>query len=453
MIPKSLLFLCLLPSLLFSQELLFENTQIEISTMDPDKGLLYHFSGDSLKLINMANLSVVATRFITRSQSRPFISMRPIWFEKKLLLSEKNGGELFKLQNDSLKRIDQSDIHNWQSFSGLFVKNDTLYKYGGYGYWTASNALSYYDKTSKGWEVVPFQDGRIPKGTHSHKHQFVGTQLYILGGYQIRGQNRLKTNFSNDIWSLNLSAKKWHYKGEVSIPSIENYKKIHSSNPNDFELFNSQYGLLRMNLSQNIAAVYSKNPLYFNIEIQDSHPVYKYKGHYYYYDIDNLNITLKKSPENVFVLQQTAQIPIYTNKASLTRNLLLLLVFSLSFIFLVWFLKTKKRKKKTLFIYTNTLRLNQKESGISPIEYDVLKLLNERFQVESTQILSIVCNESLTKSHNEKIKTQTVEGLNLKLSYLLGAQNEYIASEKSKEDKRIRVYSMNLGEIMIKIVS
>jgi hypothetical protein len=64
----------------------------------------------------------------------------------------------------------------------------------------------------------------------------------------------------------------------------------------------------------------------------------------------------------------------------------------------------------------------------------------------------MVYNDQLTKSHNEKIKSNIIDTLNLKLSYVLGIQETYIASEKSLEDKRIRVYGLNLPDVLLKII-
>jgi hypothetical protein len=55
-----------------------------------------------------------------------------------------------------------------KKFSSLFVKNETLYKYGGYGYWTASNVISYLDPISKGWELIPYnEESPIRISSHS----------------------------------------------------------------------------------------------------------------------------------------------------------------------------------------------------------------------------------------------------------------------------------------------
>ena len=452
MIPKSLLFLCLLPSLLFSQELLFKNYQTEISTMDPDKGLLYQFSGDSLKLIDMSSLEILENRYIKRPPSKPFVSLRPTWIKNELWLSEKSGGAIYSIQGDSLHRIDRSDIHNWQSDSSIFVKNDTLFKYGGYGYWTASNALSYYDNTSKGWEVLTYKSSDFPIGTHSQKHFLLGDYLYIFGGYEVPAQNRLEAKTSQAVWRFHLKSKEWKFMGLLDIPNFNSYLPIESEGPEDFELISNYHGLLKINLNNNQVAVHSKNPLYFTIDLEGKKPVFKYRGHYYYYDIDNFDLRLKKVTENQFVLKKTEQTPLFVKKISLVYTIGIWVVIILIVSLPLWFIRKLKRKKKTLFISPKAIRFDQKESEISPVEYTILELLLADKPLESAQILNLVYNESLTKSHNEKIKTQTIDGLNLKLSYLFGSQNNYISSEKSMEDKRIRVYQMNLGEILIKLV-
>lgn len=453
MTPKSFLFIILLPSILFSQELLFKNTSQEISVLDPAQEVLYQFSGDSLLTIDLNKLSVVNKKIISKPYDRPFMGYKPIWFQEKLILSQKNGGTLLHFLNDSLNRIDQSDIHNWQASNSLFVKNDTLYKYGGYGYWTATNVLSYYDQTSKGWEVVPFKSKEIPPGTHSQKHHLSGDYLYIIGGYEIKGENRLKTQASQAVWRLNFNTKEWRYLGEAALPDLNRYRKIQSSNKNDFELFNSQNGLVKVNLQENKLSVYNKNPLYFSVDHQGNKHVYKHKDFYYFYDINRLDIRLKKVSEKDFVLQQHKSVPFFVNKTSIALRIFLLASILGSLLLLVWGFKKRKLRKKTLYVSPDSLSFNKKTSPIDKVEYELLSLLCRNKYLESSVVLSLVSKELLTKSHNEKLKTQTIEALNLKLSYLLEAQGAYIFSEKSKEDKRIRVYSLSLEKILIKIVA
>ncbi len=99
---------------------------------------------------------------------------------------------------------------------------------------------------------------------------------------------------------------------------------------------------------------------------------------------------------------------------------------------------SKEKKKKTLFVFEHKISFNKKEAFLEPSEYLILKTLIVNPALESAQILSLIYNESLTKSHNEKIKNNLIESLNLKLSYVIGGGAAPIASEKSPEDERKR---------------
>ena len=55
------------------------------------------------------------------------------------------GGGVFEFQKDSLTRIDKSYKHRMQIDATVFVKNDTVFKYGGYGFWSVRNFITFFD--------------------------------------------------------------------------------------------------------------------------------------------------------------------------------------------------------------------------------------------------------------------------------------------------------------------
>ena len=68
------------------------------------------------------------------------LNLKPIHFV------ELNGGKVYQLNNDTIQRIDNSFSHRMAWQSNVFKYNDTIYRYGGYGYWTYNNKLTFYDK-------------------------------------------------------------------------------------------------------------------------------------------------------------------------------------------------------------------------------------------------------------------------------------------------------------------
>lgn len=436
-----------------AQEIIFKNTVIEISALDQEKGLLLQFSGDSLSVIDLKEFKLSERKRIVKPEGISFVSLKPIWKNGRLLFTQKNGGAVYEVLNDSLVRLDKSNVVGWQKLNSLFVKNDTLYKYGGYGYWTASNALSYLDPISKGWELFPYnEESPIPISSHSQKHFIDKDQLYIFGGVHINEANRLKVILSKDVWVFDFKPKKWRFLGTADFPEEDPFVMIQNSNPDELEFFNPQFGLLRVSLKNNKITEYKKNPVYFNVIIEKGLTVFKHQNAYFYYTSKNLDVVLNKISQQNFILQSTVERVFYKNKAdeiiyfSVAATLVLLTMI------LWWLFKKKRKRKHTLYVYPHKINYNKKESSITPIEFDLIRAFVKEGSLESAQLLSMVYNDQLTKSHNEKIKSNIIDTLNLKLSYVLGIQETYIASEKSLEDKRIRVYGLNLPDVLLKII-
>ena len=50
-----------------------------------------------------------------------------------------SGGKIWSVERSGLKRIDNSFDHKMTFGSNVFVHRDTIFKFGGYGYWSKRN--------------------------------------------------------------------------------------------------------------------------------------------------------------------------------------------------------------------------------------------------------------------------------------------------------------------------
>ncbi|MGA1545308.1 MAG: hypothetical protein ACO349_00010 [Flavobacteriaceae bacterium] len=62
-------------------------------------------------------------------------------------------GQVYTIEGNKVKRIDETIDHRMTINATIFVHHDTIYKYGGYGYWSQRNFMTYFDFVSKEWEV------------------------------------------------------------------------------------------------------------------------------------------------------------------------------------------------------------------------------------------------------------------------------------------------------------
>ena len=81
------------------------------------------------------------------------------------IIVSKGGGMVWKVENDSFKRADNSYNHKMTNQSSVFVRNDTIMKFGGYGYWSSRNFFTYYSEITREWEYYPInQKSTLPPG-------------------------------------------------------------------------------------------------------------------------------------------------------------------------------------------------------------------------------------------------------------------------------------------------
>lgn len=84
-------------------------------------------------------------------------------------------------------------------------------------------------------------------------------------------------------------------------------------------------------------------------------------------------------------------------------------------------------------------------------EIEILKLLLKTDDlVQSSQIMDIVENKTLHYAHNIKVKNLLMDNLNFKLKSVLSTEKDIITSQKSKEDKRIKIYYIDKTYFFVK---
>ena len=76
-------------------------------------------------------------------------------------------GLVYKMINNSLSRIDKSLDNRLLADSYIFKHNDTIFRYGGYGFWSQRDFMIYFDEDFKEWEFYPSNtDSYSPEGSY-----------------------------------------------------------------------------------------------------------------------------------------------------------------------------------------------------------------------------------------------------------------------------------------------
>ena len=104
-------------------------------------------------------MEIFSIFIILLKRTRKIRRIKPCKFFTKLVRNElyiiSNGaGPVFKKSGNTFIRIDNSTLHKNQFGGASFVYNDKIYIYGGYGFWSFKNFITFFDENIKQWDLL-----------------------------------------------------------------------------------------------------------------------------------------------------------------------------------------------------------------------------------------------------------------------------------------------------------
>lgn len=355
------------------------------------------------------------------------------------------GGIVFQEINSSyVKRIDKSYDHKLQLGSILFDRNDTLFKYGGYGFFSDRNFFTYYDKKIDEWETLRLNGDVVPVGVYDAAY-FLNKDFFIFfGGSSVDPLDRSRNLSNRKIYQFDFNKRQWTLKGE-SDNSYRNKRNTiqtdrgviyFSDHPEVIDFFN------------NSITVIENNPIHRKIAGSRIPPFF-YKDYIYYLNSDSItdlnkislsdfmnNKILERRP---FILKQI-DVP---TLIQLIEELFVSIVIVLIIIFL--FLRNKIIVIKSKFYYRfRILKLD-------PLELKFLQMLlcSDDQRVSNQVLLNLFDDKSLDLGTITRKKNQFVHDLNEKLKFLFRSNSDFLISEKSNSDRRNTFYFIDKSKFLI----
>ena len=383
------------------------------------------------------NDSLLNTLFFKNSTSLNDIKF--VTFKNKPTLVSKGGGMVWQVKNDTFRRIDNSLNHKMTNGSAVFVHNDTLMKFGGYGYWSDRNFFTYFSETTSEWEFYPINPTSIlPEGTSRPNFSHTETNFYFSGGISHDPKNPIIETRNNEVWRYNFNKRTWTDLGTANFNYTNSEETLCIGKGRLLTSFSSEYTTEGRSAS---IYDYTKNQLYkierfnpsFGIDSAfiNNDTLYNYRN--------NKLISLSLEPYLSHELINQGSLYLDTN--ALFKNLReFTSIILVSLLLIVLYLYSKNRKRPKL---TDTgFKFNRVHHPLSLNELKVLNLLVNNKRVESKNILTTIYDNELSSAQNNRIKLEVVESLNTKVSNIMGVKN-FINSKKSLKDQRMLIYYSN----------
>jgi hypothetical protein len=416
----------------------FQSIQIPIDYyFESSKSIIHILYKNKIEQYTLENdIKLISSKEIKNSSEYDLSKFK---FVNEFTLSSNSGGSILKIKGDSIFRIDNSYEHKMQIGSLEFIRNDTLFRYGGYGFFENRNFFTFYDKKVNGWESLTINGDIIPERISDFIYHFNKDKLYISGGYSF-------DKFKKDVKYPNLktylfdfNSKKWSVIGDLNIPLFNNISFPIDEN----SLINFTDGMIHiMDFEQNSIKKFSTNPISKKIESSFFKPFIN-KNNVVYFELESDVLNIKSTPLGEFIsnLKSIENERIYGVSYWLYSLIILILVI----IFLVYVVFKKFVNKiikigDVFFYNLKKIKLNEKEKVIFDLLYTSSK---KRKSVENRIITEFFEDRTLNYGTINRRKNESINTLNNKIKVFLSTNTDIIIRTNSQIDKREINYSIN----------
>ena len=361
------------------------------------------------------------------------------------------GGGVYLFENDSLRKIDNSYEHKMQIGASLFSYKADIYKYGGYGFWSHRDFITRFERETKEWELVSFDKSDVlPRGREDAIVKVIEDDLYIIGGYILPRKNPLLSAVQTyDVWRFNMITGVWTSLGNIKNIS-EQLFNFHRIDFNDKIIIDNVEDDILMVIDPEENTVKSYQRTSFIRKISNhaiaSYNTFFHKDKFYGFfrennDVDEMNLVSRNSDEIFGNL--LSEDKFYQQKINFLAWIGFFLVPFL-FVLIGFVFKNQRIKNRKLILRKGYLYFKNEKIEIEPIGLLVLNhLLASKVQVYSKDILECLDKPHLDYSHKTRMVKDILYKINYKIKSVIKSDTDPIQVNKSKFDKRLKVYSLD----------
>lgn len=346
------------------------------------------------------------------------------------------GGLVYKNIFDSIQRVDNSFDHKLQLSSLIFERNDSIYRYGGYGFFSTRNFLTYFDKKINEWETLSIRGDVYPIGIFNGVQVNTYNKFIFVGGHKIDPNDRSRTILNYDVFEFDFEKRSW---SKIGISS-KNYlrSKRNFQTKEGFIYFDDNVEII--DLFRNKVTVIEKDVVSRKISGSLINP-FVYQDTIYYLndpDIMKLNKISIKDFINVSMIKEETFLKSDIIHSKFIKIFFLSVFIILGFLSLILFLvRDKILVFKSIFIY------RFRKLRFSKIEESLLKNIITSSSVSNQLILKLFDEYDLDLGTITRRKNEMINELNHKLKFLLNIDSDLIILNKSSSDRRNIYYSLD----------
>ncbi|MEN9697049.1 MAG: hypothetical protein RLZ56_470 [Bacteroidota bacterium] len=392
-----------------------------------------------------------------------------LWLKNKLVVQIDGSGKLYGLDNTKkgFVRMDNTCYEGYNFGAFTFVKNDSIFSLGGYGFWVFNGMLRCYDSQNGQWYVIP-SNKDLPlmrTNTSSYYYDVKDKKIYVI--YQNVKQLNQDESYQLDakiyVQCIDLRNNKWW-----EHPKILNTSKIKSITPLLISgVFHTEQGLLTV-YNDELLLIDFKNNHFLDIKPETKNKIYNKlvsgaewvlfrKDDYliFYNSTTNKADSIRFNKNDLLATQQ----PVYFDSDSkyqinLNMSIWMLGIIIIIALFFIVVIIYKLRKRGA----NNNGHSVENKHAVDPV-INHSKTFQENLSVAESLLLQLLIEnahkEVMTSINHinhalgiaqkplkiqNNIRAAAIQMINKKFMVFSGCNDELIQKERTEFDKRIFEY-------------
>lgn len=351
-------------------------------------------------------------------------AIQTIYGHKNELLAINGSGNIFKNEN----RIDNSKIDSFFTNSITFEHNDTLFKLGGYGYWTKFKGIIYLDKNQKTWGSYYLSKiDEEYKGILSPKISKIDNYQYLIyGGKTFDDRNPLNEKINMKVYLLDMLKKQISKYGNSN--SDFQGRKVESK-----DLILNKKGITTIDWRKNKMSYYLTS---WTSKVDLSSNIYLVNNEFYFIEEKDRIFNLSSSPNEIQNLKTFNSSDIIRNNTKQFTYVVLICLILFGLIFI-------NKKHNIISIGKDKLRYRFKSISITEKHYHILCELIKNNNITTNQIHKVINTKDLHPNHIYRLIPEIMSDIEKSIKILTNSDQPVFTISKNKMDRRIKEYRLN----------
>ena len=365
-----------------------------------------------------------------------------IQLKNKLIALDRSSGLVYEIVGDRVIRLDQSYDDKTHNLSLDFVHRDTLFRFGGYGYFKANRNLIYFDFPTRQWDLIKYKNfNSIPDIGSVFSHFIKDDKLYVIGYRSESGtyQNDFEIQRKGFVFDFNTReiTETFDLNDDFSPPKCY----VESIPGYVFLFYPADRKLLILEKENLNLYTYILNQEQSRIAHVDSHN-YVIHGDMIYFKITDifqnkrvLGMDIQQILDNMVPLDESLfDEPMDRYKWGLFACIFIVVIL------LVYF-KRLRKSSTPLTLEGGNLKYGKVKIKLDPKTERLMELMLEKKTVSNKELNDLFYKKGQNMIHINREKNNCVERINL--LFEMKTKRQLILKKQSLYDKRMNVFQLN----------